>query len=904
MYAGRKRRKPVQRAVKQPPAEGAKSNPSKRHRDRLNSELERLASLLPFSEEVTSSLDKLSILRLSVSYVRAKNFFSVALKNHNSSGATANIGNRDNGKAVGFAGCWMPEGELLLQALNGFVLVITAEGTIFYCSHTIQDYLGFHQTDVMHQSVLDLVHTEDQQELRRNLHWAMNPPLTAKNTTPESGQDVQGSGPLLETYNPEQLPPENSSFLERTFVCRFRCLLDSSSGFLALNFQGRLKFLHGQSHAGDDGAKTPAQLALFTIATPLQPPSILEIRTKNMIFRTKHKLDFTPMACDAKGKIVLGYTEAELRVRGSGYQFIHAADLLHCADNHVRMIKTGESGLTVFRLLTKDNHWKWVQSNARLVYKNGKPDYIIATQRPLLEEEGGEHLRKRSMQHPFTFATGEAMLYETSPPVNEVYQENGKTSRSKRGRTEKSPDEARGPGSSHVSVMSQEESVYLCQPAVEAKITFPKNLFGALDNQTDSGALGPGPPEISFDPLLATLDSLSLSNEVIGDSEVCSNGELFVALEGLGLSAEDLELLLLDERMIRVDMDPDYVPTLDDLLTNDEILSFIHDSLEQRCETENHFFPDVLPPASVTVTTLVPETYTTSTPNVHVPYIPCRPPLCDQRPIVHLSQQMQLHLSIQQQPPPLPDAMSQHINQSKTHLDTNGFASHTVAYSATLGDQCNTHQTVPNNGASILKYDAKQLFHQQQYHSQRQQWPSLSSHYACNANGVHSLGSGHVLNLNHEQSLSYGSQSDTTSSDPCHHNGHTSVDEYNMADISCMQFIVNGQSAQENGIHEEETIPLHQRADGKEQLAQILSNFSQHILNVGQACRQLSSQDSYGMFTLEPEDTQQGKVNPSVSGDVCAPAVPKDSVMAPPSGIPQPKPLSNLADSQTTGFIL
>ena len=49
----------------------------------------------------------------------------------------------------------------------------------------------------------------------------------------------------------------------------------------------------------------------------------------------------------------------------------------------VLVMKTGESGMTVFRLLTKDNRWAWVQSNARLVYKNGRPDYIIATQRPL-----------------------------------------------------------------------------------------------------------------------------------------------------------------------------------------------------------------------------------------------------------------------------------------------------------------------------------------------------------------------------------------------------------------------------------------------------------------------------------------------------------------------------------------
>ncbi|KAJ8403529.1 hypothetical protein AAFF_G00353010 [Aldrovandia affinis] len=117
MYAGRKRRKPVQRTVKQPSAEGIKSNPSKRHRDRLNSELDRLASLLPFPEEVTSSLDKLSILRLSVSYLRAKNFFTVALKNHAFKEVTANISIHDNSKAPGMVDSWMPEGELLLQSL-------------------------------------------------------------------------------------------------------------------------------------------------------------------------------------------------------------------------------------------------------------------------------------------------------------------------------------------------------------------------------------------------------------------------------------------------------------------------------------------------------------------------------------------------------------------------------------------------------------------------------------------------------------------------------------------------------------------------------------------------------------------------------------------------------------------
>ncbi|NXV26051.1 AHR protein, partial [Rissa tridactyla] len=449
--------------VRPGPAEGGSSNPSKRHRERLNRELERLAGLLPFPEEVVAGLDKLSVLRLSAGYLRAKSFCSeprspLPSPLHADYCPQSSVAKPRHQEAL-----LLPSTSPSPAALNGFVLVVTSEGLIFYSSHTIQDYLGFHQTDVMHQSVFELIHTEDQQEFRRNLHWALSPPHV-----PEGEPSAEGGKSLSSSavaYKPDQLPPENS-FLERSFVCRFRCLLDNSSGFLALNLQGRLKFLHGQNKRSEDGSALPPQLALFAISTPLQPPSILQIRTKNMIFRTKHKLDFTPLACDARGKIVLGYTEAELRVCGTGYQFVHAADMLYCAENHVRMMKTGESGLTVFRLLTKENRWKWVQANARLVYKNGKPEYIIVTQRPLVDEEGGEHLRKRSMHLPFTFATGEALLYKSAyslPGFPDPFQSKGKASKSKKtfhSHRRCSQKNGVDPSSLLGAVMQQDKTVY------------------------------------------------------------------------------------------------------------------------------------------------------------------------------------------------------------------------------------------------------------------------------------------------------------------------------------------------------------------------------------------------------------------------------------------------------------
>lgn len=256
------------------------------------------------------------------------------------------------------------------------------------------------------------------------------------------------------------------------------------------------------------------------------------------------------------------------------------------------------------------------------------------------------------MHLPFTFATGEAMLYQTGYPLHgftDPLQAKAKGSKSKKGKMDKVSSDDLDPKSLLGALMSQDESVYVCQPDTEPKMSYHSSLFGEQHGDGERGSsLDDGSLHMmsneetgscnsklsSYDPLLATLDSLSLDGE-----ETCSNSELFSALENLGLNAEDLELLLLDERMIQVELDPNHIPTLSDLLTNNEILSYLHDTLENGAEGEKQRDAGGfgVNPDSAQSVSQQPQACLT-------PAAPPAPPSIRQ-PIIQLSQQMQQHIS-------------------------------------------------------------------------------------------------------------------------------------------------------------------------------------------------------------------------------------------------------------------
>ncbi|KAM4643470.1 neuronal PAS domain-containing protein 1 [Amazona ochrocephala] len=104
----------------------------------------QLARALPFARGVSAHLDKASIMRLTISYLRVRRLLAA--------GALAAV-------AEEVDGCY-------LQALGGFVMVLSEGGDMIFLSENVNRLLGLSQLELIGHSVFDFVHPCDHEELQ------------------------------------------------------------------------------------------------------------------------------------------------------------------------------------------------------------------------------------------------------------------------------------------------------------------------------------------------------------------------------------------------------------------------------------------------------------------------------------------------------------------------------------------------------------------------------------------------------------------------------------------------------------------------------------------------------------------------------------------------------------------
>ncbi|VDM91699.1 unnamed protein product, partial [Litomosoides sigmodontis] len=246
---------------------------------------------------------------------------------------------------------------MALKALGGFILILNENGDIYYVSKNIETYLGFHQSDILHQSLFEMIHSEDREDIKSQLAWNYNVPL---NVT--SLQDI--------------LAPGGMPYLERNVNARFRCLLDNTCGFLRIDVRGKLMSLHGLPHSyvlNRIGSHSSGNvvLGLVAICCPfVSPNSADEQQMDEPILKTKHSLDFMLIFTDSRMKALLELDEKNLPQ--SFYSLVYADDVTCVAEAHKEVLKNSASGILIYRLISiRSERVYWIQSSCRTFYKNG-----------------------------------------------------------------------------------------------------------------------------------------------------------------------------------------------------------------------------------------------------------------------------------------------------------------------------------------------------------------------------------------------------------------------------------------------------------------------------------------------------------------------------------------------------
>ncbi|XP_069586643.1 neuronal PAS domain-containing protein 3 isoform X4 [Ranitomeya imitator] len=334
-------------------------------RGKENFEFYELAKLLPLPAAITSQLDKASIIRLTISYLKMRDF--------------ANQGD--------------PPWNLRMEGPppNTSVKVIGSQRRRSPSSLAIdifESHLGSHilQVELTGSSMFDYVHPGDHVETAEQLGMKLPPGrgLLSQSANDDGASSASSSSQSetpepVESSSPGILPQDNS--LERSFFIRMKSTLTKrgvhikSSGFKVIHVTGRLRLRVSLSH-GRSG--TGQVMGLVVVAHALPPPTINEVRIDCHMFVTRVNMDLNIIYCENRVSDYMDLNAVDLMGKRC-YHFIHAEDVEGIRHSHLDLLNKGQCVTKYYRWMQKNGGYIWVQSCATISFnaKNANERNII-----------------------------------------------------------------------------------------------------------------------------------------------------------------------------------------------------------------------------------------------------------------------------------------------------------------------------------------------------------------------------------------------------------------------------------------------------------------------------------------------------------------------------------------------
>ncbi|XP_030075841.1 neuronal PAS domain-containing protein 1 [Microcaecilia unicolor] len=339
-------------------------NAARSRRGKENFEFYELAKMLPIPGAISSQLDKASIIRLTISYLRMRDFASQGdlpwgwCSEGNAPRTVVEApGSQGKRKATSLSEGIIEQhlGGHILQSLDGFVFALSQEGKFLYISETVSIYLGLSQVELTGSSMFDYIHPGDHSEAAEQLGLKL-PTKSSKSANQKPSCITSSSSSLLHS---------SDSDLERSFFIRMKSTLIKrglhvkSSGFKVVHVTGRLHLLSSScTHS------VPSRvLGLVALAHTLPPSIPNEVRIDCHMFVFRVNVDLQIVYCESRITDYMDLSPSEL-VGKSCYQFVHVEDVEGIRQSHIDLLRKGQVVTQYYRWLQKSAGFVWVQSYA------------------------------------------------------------------------------------------------------------------------------------------------------------------------------------------------------------------------------------------------------------------------------------------------------------------------------------------------------------------------------------------------------------------------------------------------------------------------------------------------------------------------------------------------------------
>ncbi|CAH1723013.1 unnamed protein product [Aphis gossypii] len=319
----------------------------KKRRDQFNNLINELNRMLSTTNR---KMDKSTVLRTTINYLNKQKDILLNSRVHEI----------DND--------WKPEfllneefTHIILEALDGFIIVFTSLGKILHASETVTALLGYLPKTMENLSIFKIIHEAD--------HSLLQDRIIESRLSKNYDNDKIVFSCHCKRHDPFKDKEEKNQFELVQFFGYFQ---PSSEIYHGNNLRISSLF----SSEEDD-----LNLVFVGIGRIMTPQLLKELPVMEDIkseFTSRHSLEWKFLFLDHRAPSIIGYMPFEV-LGTSGYEYYHIDDLENVILSHQALMLKGKETSCYYRFLTKGQQWIWLQSRYYISYHqwNSKPEFIV-----------------------------------------------------------------------------------------------------------------------------------------------------------------------------------------------------------------------------------------------------------------------------------------------------------------------------------------------------------------------------------------------------------------------------------------------------------------------------------------------------------------------------------------------